>query len=253
MVLPALLGLVLAGTLLLPAQARADRRIFGYTYSYMTLPKGGFEIEHYIDAGFLRLKDPGRGNWTWVNDWKHIVEFEYGITDRWDFGFYNYFRQKPFKNFTYRGPKLRTRYRFSDEGKLFVDPAIYLEIGYFGDEMELEQRIILGKKIGKLEMALNLKFEEEIKFKPGETEVEFVFIPSFGIGYHFNKHLAIGLEYVGQIVVAHGEMEDYVHYLGPTFSVMGKHFFWTLAIQFQLSTDSSKPWYQARSLFGIRL
>ena len=46
------------GLLLLAGDARADRRVFGFSYPYQTLPQGGFEIEHYLDAGLDRFDDP---------------------------------------------------------------------------------------------------------------------------------------------------------------------------------------------------
>ena len=43
--------LCLATVLACAGEARADRRIFAYTYPYMTLPGGSFELEHYLDLG----------------------------------------------------------------------------------------------------------------------------------------------------------------------------------------------------------
>lgn len=235
-------------------EAGADRRVFGFTYPYQTLPQGGFEIEHYLDAGLDRFDDPSTDTVvedSYRVDWRHQLEFEYGITDHLDFGFYNVLRQKPYGNLEYRGPKIRSRYRFAERGELFVDPAVYLEIAYFGDEMEIEQRIILAKMFGRLETSLNLKFEEEIKFEEEETEFEFAFVPSLGVAYHFTDHLAVGVEYLGELVVEHGELEDYAQYLGPSISVSGKHFWWTITFLTQVSDAEGQVRFLARSLFGI--
>ena len=121
--------------------ASADRRIFGRTYPYMTLPKGGFETELYLDADIKRTDDPD----TWLIEngyrpsWVLQLEFEYGITDRLDFGFYTVFRQKAYKDFELRGVKLRSRYRLFDEGVLPVDLAFYLEVVYYSNEVKLEE------------------------------------------------------------------------------------------------------------------
>lgn len=233
-------------------RAEADRRIFGYTYPYMTLPQGGFEIEHYLDARFQELDDPGTTaiEDDYEVDWEHQVEAEYGITDHWDFGFYNVFRQKPFSDLSYRGVKLRTRYRFAEEGEWFIDPAVYCEVGYKFDEVELEQRLILGKWIGSVEIALNLKFEEEFVVKGGD-EIEFAFVPSLGVGYHFNENWAIGLEYLGELVLEDGKYEHFAHYVGPTLSLAGNHFWWTIAGQYQVSRLNGEPEFQLRSLFAV--
>ena len=50
--------IALAGSLLLAGPARADRRIFAFTYPYMTLPGGSFEMEHYLDLGLQGWDDP---------------------------------------------------------------------------------------------------------------------------------------------------------------------------------------------------
>jgi len=244
--------------------ARADRRIFGYTYPYMTLPEGGFEIEHYLDAYVERLDDPAT-----VDDpttpevenveddfeiaWRHQIEFEYGITDRWDFGLYNVFRQDYFGPFKYSGLKLRSRYRFAEQGDLFVDPAVYLEIGWFGDELALEQKIILAPMIGDLEIALNLTFEEEFGFAGEETEFEFVFNPTLAVGYHVAEWFAFGVEYYGKLVVEEGEVEYFANYLGPTISFAGRHFWITLAFQPELNDSDGPAQFQARSIFAVVL
>lgn len=56
------LAVVLGVGLVAAREAHADRRIFGFTYPYMTLPKGGFEIEHYLDASFAETDDPDRAD-----------------------------------------------------------------------------------------------------------------------------------------------------------------------------------------------
>lgn len=234
--------------------ARADRRIFGYTYPYMTLPEGGFELEHYTDARIWdELDDPATPNDVETDyeiDWKHQVEAEYGITDHWDFGLYQVLRQKPFDSFRYEGMKLRTRYRFAEEGQLFVDPALYVEAGFFGDEVSLEQIVILGKRFGRLEVDLNLKFEEKFQVKGGD-EWEFEFFPSLGVGYHITEWVALGVEYFGKMVMEEGEYEYFANYVGPTISVQGNHFWWTITFQPEVTALADAPTYQARSLFAV--
>ncbi|MBW2457130.1 MAG: hypothetical protein JRI68_21620 [Deltaproteobacteria bacterium] len=144
--------------------AHADRKIFAYTYPYGTLPQGGLELEHYLDATFDEADDPGTED---VEEsllrpsWTHQMEIEIGLTDRLDVGFYNVARQKAFESFEYRGVKLRSRYRFGDEGDFVLDPAVYLEAAYFGDEIEIEQRTILDKRFGAVETSRNLMLEQE--------------------------------------------------------------------------------------------
>lgn len=246
-----IIAFAIAAVLVLSTSAQADRRIFGYTYPYQTLPSGTLELEHYLDMGFNGWENPDtpgdEDDWTQVN-WKHQVEFEYGITDHLDFGFYNVFSQKPFGTLGYDGLKLRSRYRFAEQGELFIDPAIYFEVGYFGDEVKLEEMLILAKRVGKVEIALNLKLEQE--YKINDNEWEFEFLALLGIGYHFNNNFALSLEYYGKLKVEKGEVEYFVNYLGPVFSVSAGSFYWTISIQPQLGTRDSLAALQVRSLFG---
>ena len=240
---------------LIAAEAMGDRRIFARSYPYMTLPAGGFEIEHYLDVGLKRVDDPDtkRIESKFMPSWTTQVEFEYGITDRLDFGFYSVFRQKAFEDFKFRGVKLRSRYRFLDEGVLPVDPAVYVEFAYYGDEVKFEQILIVARRFGKLESSVNFKFEEKIKYGGPETEFVFEFIPSIGIGYHFNNNVSLALEYYGKLEVEDGETEDFDSYLGPTISVAGRHFFWTVLLATKLNGIEDSAECQVRSLFGSQL
>ncbi len=237
--------------------ALADRRIFTYTYPYMTLPEGGMELEHYLEAGYMEMDNP---HTTAVeNDtevfWEHEFELEYGITDHWDFGFYNVFEQAPYESLEYRGVKLRTRYRFAEEGQWPVDTGIYLETAYFDDEVELEQKLILAKTIGKLEVDFNLVTEQEWEKEMPENkwETEYALNPLLGVGYHFNRNFAAGVEYSGKVEYEHGESGPYTQFLGPTFSVATEKFYWTFTAQPQLTDEDEEFDFRLRSLLGIYL
>ncbi len=246
--------IVTMSCLLLPLEASADRRIFARTYPYMTLPAGGFEVEHYLDADLRRVDDPATAliENGYRPSWTMQVEFEYGITDRLDFGFYTVFRQKAYDDFALRGAKLRSRYRLLDEGVLPVDLALYLELVYYGDEVKLEEIFILARKFGKVEAAVNFKLEEEFAFEGPETEFEFEFVPSAAVGYHLTPRLALALEWYGVLEVEHGEAEGFINFLGPAVSVAGNHFFWTFLLAAQLNEVEDGVGFQARSLFGVQ-
>ena len=245
--------LFLAAFVMVTGEARADRRIFGWTYPYMTLPQGVLEMEHYLDIKLNGYDDPSTDkveeDWTEV-DWQHQVEFEYGITDNLDFGFYNVFGQKPFGDFGYKGAKIRSRYRFADEGVLAIDPALYVEFAYYGAEIKIEEMLILAKKLGRFELALNIKGEQELVL--ADNAWEFEVIPMFGVGYHITNAVAVGLEYYGKAKFKDGDFDYFASYLGPTVSVAGKSFYWTIAAQPQLGTDKDRAAVQVRSLFGVQ-
>jgi hypothetical protein len=245
------LGLVLGALVVAPDVAHADRRIFGWSYPYMTLPAGGFELEHYLDAAFSEADDPGT---TEVEDalrpsWKHQVEAEYAITDHWDFGLYQVFAQKPYESLRYQGTKLRSRYRFVEQGQWPVDVSLYGEVKYYGDEVGFEQIAILSRMFGPVELVVNAKFEQGIDL--ASDEVEYEIIPSFGAGYHVTEWFAAALEYQGKLTIEDGETEPMRHFVGPSVSFAGRHFWWTLSYGHQVSGLDEAPDFQVRSIFAV--
>ena len=248
----ALTFIAFALTLSWAGLAQADRRIFAFTYPYMTLPKGSLEMEHYLDLGLNNWDNPAtpqvEHDWT-KPAWQHQIEFEYGITDRLDFGFYNVFVQDPFGTLHFDGIKARSRYRFADPGVHAIDTGVYLEFSYFGDEVEIEQKLILSKILGHVEIAFNGTVEEG--FELGNKEWEYLLTPSLGVGYHLSPGFALTLEYVGRMQIAEEKVEYYVSYLGPGLSVAAGQFYWTLASEWQLGKESSVAAIQVRSILGI--
>lgn len=254
--------LLVPGLCLTASTVKADRRIFPHTYPYMTLPRGGFELEYYLDARYIEADDPSTVT---IEDdidvdWQHQLEFEYGITDHTDFGFYNVFRQEPYSSLKYRGIKLRTRHRFGESGQWPLDVGTYLEFYYFDDELKLEERLILAKTLGQWEINCNIKFEHEwaeakggdiYKGDFGETETEFN--PTLGIGYHFNENLALGIEYFAITELEDYEWGPYIQYVGLSVSITTKKFWWSVSFQPQVSGFDDEVLFQARSLFGIYL
>ncbi len=91
----------------LPSLAAADQRSYTFTYQPITAPRGALDLELYstfYDPAGASAR--GRG-------WRHQVELEYGITDRWDVSLYNVFRRPYGEPLEYEAAKLRTRFRLT--------------------------------------------------------------------------------------------------------------------------------------------
>lgn len=193
--------------------ARADRRSYVWTYEYLTMRKGHSEIEYY-----LTHKIPDFHQYDKKNTWEHQVEYEYGLTDRWDIAVYQRWQQTNSKTddkFEYSGTKLRTRYRFGEKGMYPLDTLLYLE--YIrpdsSDSPEiLEGKLIVAKDFGKFNVAYNQILKVGINDKGG-NENEY----AFGLNYEFNPRLKVGLETTGNYT------ED-KYYVGPTVSWASKKF-----------------------------
>lgn len=193
--------------------ANADRRGYVWTYEYMTMPKGQSEIEYYLTtkvADLHKYKDK--------NIWQHQVEYEYGLTDRWDVAVYQRWQQtNTAKNdeFEYTGTKLRTRYRLGEKGKSLLDTLLYFE--YIrpdgSNEAEiLEGKLVVAKDFGKFNVAYNQILKVGINDKGG-NENEY----AMGVNYEFSPRWKVGLESTGNYT------ED-KYYIGPTVSWASEKF-----------------------------
>lgn len=191
--------------------AAADWRAFVWTYGYQTMQKGKYEIEYYLNKMIPDVNLPG------VNTWQHWLEFEYGITDRWDISIYQMGRRdntlSGTSGFNYEGYKLRTRYRFLEKGKWLVDPLLYLEyikLYNYSDTDALEAKVVLEKTLGKITISYNQIFEKE-PINDGAIENEY----AFGANYAIAPTFKLGLESTGNITAG-------TSYWGPTISIARK-------------------------------
>jgi len=204
-----MLLLVLLGASL----ARGDRRSYVWTYEYMTMPKGHSELEYYLTHKVTDFHDYDN-----KNTWQPQLEFEYGLTDRWDLAVYQRWQQTNTDTddkFEYTGTKLRTRYRIGEKGMYPLDTLLYLEYikpdGSDAPEI-MEGKLILAKDFGKLNVAYNQILKVGIN-NEGGNENEY----AFGLSYEFNPSWKVGLETTGNYT------ED-KYYLGPTVSWASEKF-----------------------------
>jgi hypothetical protein len=198
----------------LPALAAADQRAYTFTYQPITAPKGAVDLELYGTA----YDPPGDAGGT---SWRYQAELEYGITDRWDVSLYNVFRKPHGGDFEYEAVKLRTRFRLTEPGTFPVDVVAYAEAEKsVVDEKAttLEEKLIVGKDVGRANLALNLIAEQE--FADGETELEWGW--SAGASWEFHPALRLGAEAFGDVKsveTATGDELESEAWAGPAISV----------------------------------
>jgi len=222
---------VAAAVMLAASGAMADTRSFVWTYEYGTEPKGGAEIEYYFTA--LNGGKDSAGT-----TYQHQVELEYGITDHLDAGLYLMFNREGSLAPDYEGFKLKTRYRFGERGKYFIDPEVYVEYeNRTGEKEAAELKLILSKDVGKFSLAYNQI--AEITFGRGGT-VEHEF--AAGITYPVSHAFGLGIETMG----SYTEKE---YAVGPTIAWHGGKFWANAGLLFGLSNNTAHT--QARFLLGI--
>jgi hypothetical protein len=134
---------------------------------------------------------------------------------------YNVFRESR-STFEYEAVKLRSRYRLVEPGSSFVDVVLYVEAEQaFVDQREtaLEEKLILGKDIGRTNLALNLVAEQELE--DGAFEPQFGY--ALGASYEVHPRVRIGAESFGEIKEHYGpngeESMQLDAWAGPSLSI----------------------------------
>jgi len=207
--------LVIAAT---AATAAASERHFTYTYESGVLRPGAWEIEPWST---FRL---GKSDFYSRLDTR--LEAELGLTDRLQTSLY--LNLKAVTEDTPLGRSSSTELQgISSEWKLKLsDPvadraglALYGELSAGPSEVEIEGKLILDKRVGRLLGALNLVAEHEWKFDAPETERETAFEVDAAACWFLTPRLTAGLELRSHTVLLPGEEPTRsALFLGPTVS-----------------------------------
>jgi len=211
--------------LLLGFSAFANNRHFGYTYETATMPKGARELEVWSTARMGRTDFYSRLD--------HRMEFETGLTDNLQTSFYLNWRQITAQvgtgglasSFDWEGISSEWKYKFSDPSADPLGFALYGELGYNTDEVELEVKTLFDKRAGDFLMAANLVGELVYEAEPAEWslhEIEFEedfsvsygVTPAFAAGLEFRNHNNVSREPVSQDM----KFEYSALFLGPTLA-----------------------------------
>jgi len=215
----------------------ADQRSYVWTYEYMTMPRGRWEVEHYFTS---EVPDIQKSN---INTLKQWLELEYGITDRWDVAVYQMwkFKNKRFENDSeYDGFKVRTRYRFGEKGQFWVDPLVYLEYirdDDFSKPNVMEAKLVLAKEIGNFNISYNQIIKRNLQ-REGKPDHEY----AAGINYAFWPAFKLGIE-------SKGNYSKEKTALGPTISFSLGKFWVSLGAVFGLNEKTDD--LQTRMIIGI--
>ncbi len=223
--------LLLALLVATPTTALANPRNLPFTYNATTSARGHLEVEQFVDIIPVRLErelPDGSAESTLVPRYELQTELEYGLTDRLEYGLYFAFRQgatvdTPFLRF--QGIKQRLRWRFSCP-EWPVQMAAYGEVATYHDEIEVEEKLILDYRAGRLRAAANLWIEQEWYFVDDVTK--YVYNPSAGVTYEISPAFTVGGEYWvrgrfdsasddGTAGAGSESPSGAHHYAGPTF------------------------------------
>jgi hypothetical protein len=258
-----LAALTAAGT------ASANPRIFPFTYTVDTLPKGELELEQYVDYIPIRVfgltPKP-----VWYGSTDFQTEMEFGLTQKLELGLYVTFAPTPTADIsTYASPivgnglKERLKYRFADAGEWPVDLGVYGELVEDQREIEIEAKILLERRLGPVRIAANLTTEREYYFT---SQKDWVLNPSAGVSVEATPAVQPGVEAFLQSEYSSPKItprpfDQGPHvYVGPTLlSQFGK--LWWAVGAYARVTDTSHSMqpgeaygnYWVRSVFGYEL
>jgi len=248
--------------LLLTTSIQADRRYFGRSYMANTLPAKAFEFELWNTARI------GKGDGYYYR-FQPRMEFEYGITDRLTTSFYMNFNSTQIENnttsskeFEYDGTAVEFRYRLTEIGQYFVDPALYFEFTYLGSEVEYESKLILSKRVGNFISVVNIT--NEIARDVISSQHESKFEVTGGLGYDITPTFAAGLEFknhsnFGKIF---NNKENSALFIGPSLNFTTEKFYFTFNFLAQINGSPASnnsldlnghEKYEIRTILGIEL
>lgn len=221
------------------SEAYADRRSYVWTYEYMTMPKGMWELETYVTT---EVPNMGKSN---VNTIKPQLELEYGITDSWDVSMYQLWEFKNKRNENdseYKGFKLRTRYKIGEKGEFLIDPLLYFEYirdDDFSKPNVGEVKLVLAKDVGDFNLSYNQIVKRNLE-REGKTGHEY----AAGVSYALTPFLRVGIESKGDYLKEKSA-------LGPTVSYAFKQVKTYIALGVVFGLNERTDDMQARVITGF--
>jgi hypothetical protein len=219
---------------------QADERMFTYSYEAASvLPKGGWEFEQWItyrggkkDGVFAR--------------WDLREEIEYGVTDRYTTALYLNFRSThregvtgstDLDRFEFKGVSSEHKFQLLNPHTKPIGVLLYGEVTSAGDDLELEEKLILQRYFGERWNAVfNAIWEQEWEFIPGGTEEEMVLEFTAGLSYKLNPNWAVGLEARNhRVFEGFGTQVADAYFVGPNVHYGSGNWWATLTVLPQVS------------------
>ena len=224
---------------LLPLAALANPRPLPFTYTVETLPADGTELEQIVDMTPVRGLDAS-GKTPLMPRWGLTLEWEHGLTDRLELGLYTQFSAEPGLGsgagtpFALDGLKQRLRYRISD-ADWPVEMAAYLEVAELATEIEVEAKLIVQRRLGRLKLVANLWAEREFYYS---GQQEWVINPTAGASWELLPAWHVGLETWARqefpetpVTGAVGQFNTALHaYAGPVVLANLGRLWWTTGV-----------------------
>jgi len=268
-----LVAMLILASLTIGGSVSANPRIFPFTYTVDTLPKGELEVEGYVDYIPIRVAAANArsasGN-VWYGATDFQTELEYGLTSKLELGLYVTFAPTPTQDYggvaapiEGNGMKERLKFRFAEPGEWPIDLGVYGELVEDQREIELEAKILLERRLGPVRIAANISGEREYYFN---SQQDWVLNPSAGVSLEATPAIQPGVEaflraeYTSPKITPHPyDLGPHV-YLGPTLLSQFGRLWWVVGAYARV-TDHSHTLtigeaygnYWVRSVIGYEL
>ncbi|RME59205.1 MAG: hypothetical protein D6780_05435, partial [Candidatus Dadabacteria bacterium] len=179
---------LLAGVVLYPFLLAADERAFTYIYEPQTLEKGEIEFEQWITS---RVGRKGKD----FTRWDLREEISYGLTENLSTALYlNWSVTNDSDTSTdFDGISSEWKYLLFNPAEHSLGVLLYGEATSDGDNLSLEEKIVIGQYINRWTLALNATVEQEWEFND-ETEKEGEVELTGGASYKILPYLSVGVE-----------------------------------------------------------
>lgn len=238
-----------AGTIVSPA--RADERMFTYSYEAVSiLPKGGVEFEQWIT--YRGGKEDGT-----YSRWDIREELEFGVTDRYTTALYLNFRDTYRDNdstpdieedeFEFKGISSEHKFQVLNPRTKPLGFLLYGEVTTDGNELELEEKLIFQKYLDadeKWNAVFNVIAEQEWEYESAETGEESALEFTAGLSYRLTPNWALGVEGRHHRVYEGMWNEELANawFVGPNVHFGSAKWWATLTVLPQVAGDPDTRW-----------
>ncbi len=211
--------------------AFASVRNFTYTYEPEAMARGDWEFEQWATYRGPRNREVGQEDYS---RWDMREEIEYGATDGYTLSLYLNTKGEYFKDpasgaktsdFDFDGVSIENKFMLQNPTDKQVGLSLYIEPTFSEDEIKLEEKIIIGQRVGDWKWALN--FTHETEWEKNDTTG--VFEVTFGLVRELGKRWRLGLEFrTDHEIEDYQEWIDSVYFLGPVMSYQSEN--WWVAL-----------------------
>ena len=235
--------------LLIPSTTQGSSRKTPWLYGTRTMTKGEVEYEQWVTWRTNKASDSA------YDEIRIRHEIEWGATDNLQFAFYfadwRYKRTSATSDTFFHDVAFEAIYQLQAPSPGQLGVAIYGEIKYGSEFLELEGKLLLEYEVDQLSYIYNLTIEAEWEgkdFHEDKGKIE----NAFAIMYQPDPTITYGVQALWQVALPDWDRRgDNVVSIGPSVSWQSGGWWMSISPLFQVTSVDSEPDLQVRFMFGI--